>query len=552
MAAWLSGMVDFRHISRNRALALAVCALTAIAFAVMFMAMPHCIDDYWYMQYITLHKLQGGEGFPWAAMFDTVRWHYYFDNFRFGNILFTAMIALPHALVAGMTSLIVLASLVLMAGLARCRGSVAGMIWLCFLFTVMMPWREFMVSLCYQFNYLWPSLLALLALRLFFGRKHPSPLATLVLGFFIGWWHEGIGVPLVVMLCFSMLWRPGRYFTPGRIALLAGIFAGTALIMSAPPFFDRVNHRESLFEVALWVRCLRLEPLTFCFWLVYAAMFLRRRTRRAAMSAFLAASFVCTAVALGIHLSTHSGARAGWMGQLLAAICIVRCMPLLCCRSGRRVRLAARCATSAAALFLAAHLVVADAMTFRVRDEINAGLEAWRRSPDGVFFIDYTDETEAPALALEKPTYRFFTDDWCLRRYPFFWGDERRFLPLPAELASASPTAGTAVPGHKGLRRIKSTFFISADDFESSRPRDIVRGAVSFGWLDTPRFRGILVRRFTSPADGRDYYFLIIDEPVPYAWLGGIRAIDWEVYPEGAPRANTRIDRYWEQTLPAE
>ncbi len=526
--------------------------LTAIAFAVMFIVMPHCIDDYWYMQYITLHKLHGGEGFPWAGMVDTIRWHYNYDNFRFGNCLFTVMIGLPHTLVAGMTSVIVLVNLVLMSGLARCRRSVAGTVWLCFLFAVLLPWREFMVSLCYQFNYIWPAMLALLALRLFFSAKDCSPGAMLLLGFFTGWWHEGVSVPLALMLGLSLLWRPGRYFTPGRVALLAGMFAGIALLMSAPPFFDRVNREESLFDVALWVRCLRLEPLTLCFWIVYAAMFARRRSRKAALSTFLVASFAATVIALGLHLSTHSGSRAGWFGQIISIICIVRCLPLVCVCRGRVAVVAARCATSAVGLFLAAHLVAADVMTFRVRAEIEAGLEAWKRSPDGVFFVDYTDETEAPALALEKPTYRFFTDAWCLRRYPYFWGDSRPFMPVPAELAEATSEAGTPVPGHKGLRKLKSTYFISADDFECSRPKDGVRGAISFGRLGSPRLRAILAWRFTSPADGRDYYYLVIDEPVPFAWFGGIRAIDWEEYPAARPRPRTRIERWWERTLPAE
>lgn len=518
-------MPIIRSLQRGRRLAAAVYSLTAIAFAVMYIAMPYHCDDFWYMGQLIDYVFYGKEGFPAGGILSVIRWHYLYDNARLANIVYATVMLFPRWIPAILTSLLSAATIIMLARVAGLRRDMwKGAVWLCFLYTVFLPWPEYLFAVCHQFNYAWAAALSLFAVCLFFREGRTPVWLMAVTGLLAGAWHEGFSVPLLSGFVVVALVRRGRFADAPRLVLLASLAAGIAWLMLAPPFFGRADSpARALADPDTWLRCMRFDILYTLFALMaLVAVFIPRGRRRlvSPLTIFLLVSGGC---AFGIHMHALFCLRAGFWAELAAVAGIVRLWPALFAPL-RAPRLSA-VASAAAAGFLALHLIVACAMTVIMNREFNRIFEQYIASPDGRIFVDLTHDFEAPLLALGKPSSLHMETALAWHLRPQFHV-AKPLLAVPSELAHVTGDSGEAVGGRPGLRRLGNLCFIPADKTDFMRDRmSYIPVTATFG--DTAFGRSIMAVPFVSQADGQEYFYIFIDDRMPFARLWPINAVEW-------------------------
>lgn len=513
-----------RFVRTREILSTSVIALTAMAFAVMFFLMPYFSDDFWYMAPVR-GVIEGRESIPdLRAVMESVRFHYLTDNGRLCNSVFTLLLCLPKWVLAGLTSILCGASILMLARLARLSPRrPAGAVWLCFLFATTLPWYDGILSFCFQFNYVWSMALVLLALLLFLSPRRRSPMLLFVLGLTVGAWHEGFSAPLLGACAVLALWRPRRFLAPDRIALMSGLLLGFLFLLSSPSFFRYTGgsiETNALFDPRNWFRAIRLNILPlFALGVLFVAVVRPASRRRVMHAAPMACAFM---LLFGFIIDEYMP-----VFERVSFCCRLMAVPLLVFLFSRLFRLRhpsvrsalSRLTTVAAAVFLFVHLAFAISATERLRK----GMEK-AAGPD--VFIDFPWSADADFLALGKPfslNGEYFLDLNDTFRL-------RESLPpltfAPRELEFASATTGRPFPGMPGLRILDGRLYIPVDSATALAGPDPYIARVRYG-ASLWRPRVIIPRRFVSRADSTEYYFLSIQELYPYGRFAEPTALDW-------------------------
>lgn len=512
-------------LRRGRRLSAAVYSVTALAFAVMFVVMPYHCDDFWYMGPVLDYVFYGRDGFPAGAVRDIIEWHYLNDNARLANIVYASVMLVPRWIPAVLTGLLSALSLIMLARIAGLGSSMwKGAVWLCLLYTVFLPWPEYLFALCHQFNYSWAEALSLFSVCMFFRAGRTPVWLMAVSGVLTGAWHEGFSVPLVAGFAFvAIIWRR-RFADSSRLVLIAAMAAGIAWLMLAPPFFNRSDSPvHALADWRTWVRCMRFDILYTVFVLMALAALLIPRARRRLLSPLTLFLLVSGACAFVIHMHVIFCYRAGLCAEIMAVAGIVRLWPVLFGHL-RAPRLSAL-ATALAGAFLVVHLCVACVMTVRTDREFSRIFELYKASPDGRIFVDLTHDFDAPFMALGKPAFLHMESALVWHLKPGN-GVAKPMLPVPSALARVTADSGEAVGGRDGLRRCGNLHFIPAEKTDFPRDRwTYIPATVTFG---TREFgRSIMAVPFVSEADGREYFYIFIDDRMPLGRIWPLGSVKW-------------------------
>lgn len=506
---------------------MAVYTAVVLAFALMFLAMPYYSDDLWYMSGIREYFLGQSDGYPLQGVLDTIRVHYGTDTGRLSNMVFMALLPLPHFITALSGCVALALTLRSMLLKADAWGKPMRQLWLCILFVCAMPWHDQMVFVCYQFNYLWASALALWWLSLFLRRTKTAPVPALIVGLLCGMWHEGFAIPLLLAGTVVMVLYRRDYLDRGRVTLLLALMAGLLPILLAGGLGVRLELNASGDITGSIVSCLRYHPLMLLYLVLLVLGLLWRRTRRSLLTPLHVFLVVSVLTVFAMHVRFNLGLRVGWFGELLSCIGIVLCGAVLSAGVKRWLKVVL---TAVGATFMFAHLAVADFYSIRIGGEIRDGIEAFRHSDDGLVFMDYSDEFDAPLISLEKPYFNHFTFRWLLLNVSAAYDPGKTFRPVPRALEYVTAEAGESFAGIPGLRRVGRYFFISADSVDFAQSADdldtVVRSVpatVTFGAEAVPRT--LLTVPFVSHADGHHYYYLYPENSARRALFRPITAI---------------------------
>ena len=506
--------------------AFAAVLVTTVGFAFMFVVFPLFSDDFMYMDPL-MGYFERGES-PWAGLWENWVTHYFIDNLRLSNIVFTLFLLLPKwvgCTLSGVVFFLILRMMLLTA----CGGDrpvpVWAAIWMCLLFTFALPWLDQIVIMCFQFNYIWPSALALLCLRVFMGDTRCSALPAAILGFVTGWWHEGFSVPVIAgFVVLMLIWR--RHFVSRKNLLLTcGLIVGTLVVILAPSFLWRFGNTGSSIGDILYnlVYVLRYYIPGLLFIAIAALMLLTRRTRPAVLTPLCVFILVCLAVNYTIHVRANFAARIGWWSNLCSIMGIVylgysyfKIHPL-------RAKASAvlKVVSVLAAVFMMAHLAYADYMTVKVKNEIDNIHALYAVAPDEpgqVVFADFTDQLSAPAFAFQKPYYNTFNYTWnnnqCAR---WRYGKKYPLCVVPTQLEYVDGTQGDLLPG--GVRRIaKNIYYTRCDEAYECRGGT---GKVKIRGRYIPSL--FYLTSFISKADGKRYLYIY---PVNMAFRSAGATID--------------------------
>lgn len=489
--------------------AFGVVLVTTIGFAFMFIVFPLYSDDFMYMEPM-LGYIDRGESL-WPGLWENWLIHYYIDNLRLSNIVFTIFLLLPKWVGCTLSGAGIFITLRLMLRTAcgnKKPVSVWAAIWMCMLFTFGLPWNDQMVIMCFQFNYVWPGVLALLCLRIFLGETRCRPWLAFLLGFVTGWWHEGFSLPEITgFIILTAIWHK-RFVSRKNLLLIAGLICGMLVIIIAPSFYGRLSDTNPpgtlLYNL---ISTLRYFIPGLLFIAVAALMLTSRRTRKTVLSPLCLFIMVCLIVNYVIHVRTHFAARIGWwanlcaiMGTVYLVYNFIKIYPL-----SKITVYIFKAVSVAGAVFLSAHLVCADVMTVKIKKETEDILTRYAASDDRsdiVIFTDFTDQLSAPLLAFQKPYYNLFTYSWQHTHSRRRYGKKHLLSVIPKQLEYVDGTQGTLLPG--GVRLINNSVYYvrcySNEKYSGGNGKIKVHGRYipSTFYCDT----------FISKADGKSYIYI--------------------------------------------
>lgn len=507
-------------LSTNRVFTVCVFAITAIAFAVMFVAMPCIADDLWYMSGIHDYKSGIGDASVVSAVADTISRHYLYDNGRMCNIVYSMLMWLPSGLLSALSGLMCAWSLRALAGFSGIRGpqSLAA-VWLCLAFAVALPWEDGIFVLCFQFNYVWGMAVAAFAARCFFSVRERPLWQMVLIGLVAGAWHEGFSVPVICGFAAVALARPRRFLTRGRIVMMIAMASGIMWLVLAPSFMRRTTDFAGIASLSSWARAVRVNWPVVLYLLAFAVCAIRRR----AASPFALFAAVVSLAAFAIYMNNELGARVAFAGcyfSIAGFFILVR-------PESMNEGLWKKLLGAVALLFLMVHLAAAVWCTFSFRREVLGSYEKYYALPAGkTVFTDISLEGDMPFMAFAKPYYIEAPRAMYMGMREWEDMSVRPYCPVPVELADVRCDSGVVFPGRSGLRKKDGCFFIPAERLGVCPDVPFqLWGMVGFG--ERGHSRIIYLTPFVSEADGRKYLWVVPMRTYPFDRFISLTSIDW-------------------------
>lgn len=483
-------------------------AFTTLAFGVMIFVFPYFIDDLWYIEPVRDWFLGIDDTFPLDGLRECWRQHYATDNIRLANLTFSLLMLVPRWVGAAFTVIATLANLLLLCRLSNLSGknSVIMAVWVCLLYSIGLPWVSEQAVLNYAVNYVWASAITLLLASVVLSDKSVGVIPAAALGFICGMWHEGFSVPALGATVAVMALRPQKYATRTNIIIAIGLIAGIAVLGMCPGALNR-NKISELFDPATIFSTILRQPMLWAFMASALAGACIPRVRRRLDFGLVVFVAVAGMINFAIHLATHFAVRIAWCGELLAIAGMAHCTRALLDAvpdSWRNITsMAVMAATVGASAFLAVHLVVADYMTVKVAGQMKSIIERCRRPGPDLIFADYTNEFDAPLIAVRKTGFNMFSYLWTLNCFNKVYGSKGPKLIVDSRLRAVTPDSGHPIGGTPGMRRLGNCFFMPNDGYFSKEYDGEGVGAVIIG--GRPLKRNITIVPFVSEADGRDY-----------------------------------------------
>lgn len=308
----------------------------SLLFGGMFMLMPVCADDLWY--------LADSVGVPGSLEYftstaATCLEHWTYDTGRLANMATAPFLALfprwVYALVSALAVFVIIMAGVPLSGSPWLSGRSA--LWVLTV-SFVVPWFEFLFTVVYASNYIWCAALGLAFLYLFVNDG--SRVSSFLLAAFsviVGWWHEGMSVPL---FCACASWLVAMRERPSRrrLLMLGGLLAGIVVIMLMPAFRSMTGERVSHLVKSVWVETLINVVVYNCMFYLYVLLLVvalcLRRVRMRLMADRPALAFLLAAAAFGVvstcvYVLYFNGARTGLFAQLVCSIALLRLLPFM-------------------------------------------------------------------------------------------------------------------------------------------------------------------------------------------------------------------------------
>lgn len=278
-------------------------------------------------------------------------------------------------------------------------------------------WDAIWMEYCTAYNYVWGAAFALLALTLVLKKPEKSNAwywwLSLPFCFVATAMHEASGVPLTLsLILFTILTGfYKRQSHAGRFMILA-LIAGGVFTLTSPAAYSRVGSMlqpepplEMLITSAGYV-------LILVGFIVY--LFLRNRTllKKLIRSPWIIFS-VSALISTGFMLLSQYGGRTGWYVQIYALIAIFKILSELKISVSQKITVPLSVILSITIIF---HYSMLAIWQKELGTEAREAIDLYKKSPDGIIYMDYTNEPELPWYLLRK-THGVPDDDDTYYRY---------------------------------------------------------------------------------------------------------------------------------------
>lgn len=434
----MSCLTDNSSLSghNGRFLAIAVCAVAAIAAGIGFYFFPWIADDIQYRQHFAAFYNDGASVSP-ADIWNTYLARYFNDNARGATLAMLILQFLPEPITAIISSTAYFFSLRLILRLAGLENSPAAAAAIVFAFAVFMPWVDQMYLFDFQLPYLVGGTAALWFIFALLYRRG-SNITFWALSLFVGLWQECFGFPIFAGMTALMLLYP-RFRDRRTIVSLLIILAGLAFLYTAP---GRAHYQVDIavFRTRFNIVIVFLLPAVV-YLLSSAAVFIKDLMRRHRPQPKAVMMTVACAASAWLSAYAAFGPRVGWLSATLAfAGMLAIAHPLIASRPWLK-KTAGICA-AAAFFFFMVHICYVDYYSYKQRREYDTVISQYRTDPDSPIYTAMILRHQAPLLCLQKPYFGIFSHYFHLQVLSRFYGSEEHFMRvLPIELQTYDHTA---------------------------------------------------------------------------------------------------------------
>ncbi len=264
-------------------------------------------------------------------------------------------------------------------------------------------WDALWMECCTTYNYVWGAVFSLAALGLILKHK-ARPNAwywwiSVPFCFIASAMHEASGLPLAIglMLYFIVTGAFKRFSTAEKVMSLFFI-AGGIFTMTSPAAYSRVGNMlqpESPIDMLLFSAGYVILMVFFICWIAYKNRPLFYEMIRSPWIIFVSGALISTAFML---LSQYGG-RTGWYAQIFALIAIFQILNRLNICAPSKIAIPVTVLLGAAIIFHYSELMI---WQKRLGTEARIAISLYRQSPDGIIYMDYTNEPELPWYLLRK------------------------------------------------------------------------------------------------------------------------------------------------------
>lgn len=501
----------------------AVVAAVGMVFWIVVAVLPALSDDLWYSSCIGEY-LSGHSPVPdFEKWWGSICFHFNYDNIRLSNLIYHMLLFLPRwlcGLILGAGFPLLLSLMCRVAGTPR-PGFFQG-VTLSLLFLFGIVWMDDIWQLNYVINYEWSAVVGMYFM-LKWQDNRLGYVWCFAVGLLTGWWHEGFSVPLLTaaLLSYSIY---SRFRTRQNTVMLVGLICGVFVLYLSPGALNRMSEFDFVKYFVSLLMVMKYNYVTAVFVVLAVVSLLAAKVRSRLSMNLVLMLLACSLVSLCIHARVLVGPRVGWFGQLTSVVGIYCCLLAVAPELYRRrfVRAVCHLVLFAAFLFMTAHLASVTVRAFQVRNEFDRAYRMYRSEPYKTHFMDFKTEKDAPFITLLRPRYDMFTwlwttefvgqntflfydDPWTLRKHP---GIMRI---VPEQMRCVTAKSGTPVKGTQGLRLFRDYYYVSADSVKLDTADSESQCQVVFG-DNPPIFRSFIYLKFMSEADGKDYYWIYLND----------------------------------------
>lgn len=388
--------------------------LIGAAYTVMGFYMPAVGDD------LNFYYTFAEQNDTWYSLPRFMYRHWLWNNARLADMLMPIGLYMFPLWAKALTQGVITALLfyfILKLALNKISDSLFASIFLIAIIAFGMRWDGIWMEYNTFSNYICSATLGLFAIYLLLQKPPKSRRwywgAAIPVCFIAGAMHEAEGFPLTVgatlYLFLSDFFNRQNIF--GRLMILA-LIAGGVFTLTSPASYSRVgamlqpeNPLTILFGSAWCVVILTLLIL----WFAFCKRDLLKELVHSPWIIFATAAFVSTA----FMLLSQFGGRTGWFAQIFALIAIFRMLSTFKFKLQRPLAMPIIALLSAAIIF---HFVSLTIWQIKLGTETRQAIALYKTSPDGVIFMDYTNEPELPWYLLRK-THGVPDDDDSYYRY---------------------------------------------------------------------------------------------------------------------------------------
>ena len=428
----------------------------SVCFFIYFYFYPTALDDYMFLNGMKEQAIAAGHpGSLWHGLWGEAVNRYYEDNGRLANTVFPSMLLVPRIIPVVISIAAFIVTYILIIKLSHAKSL--------FLFCVatfgvcvLMPWHDNLFVLMYQINYVWTGALMLVALYLFLDRRKHSAGLSFTAGLILGLSHEGFTIPLLcAALAIIMIKRHSLNTT--RIALIAGMIAGTIWIVSAPATWTKsaILAQQDAGRLSL----LRVEWLYYLYIMIWIVCAVQRRTRVHAMSDLALICLIAGAMVIPFHIFSYR-MRAIYPLCMLAIIGLTYLGQQLPRHPISNILKNSLIIIACA--FLAVHLSLAAVYIFKLHAEtsVQIDIQEQNASRDTTLFVPLKYDYQLPWLTLCKANciYRGMSGSFYDR-----YSNIRHHVILPEELHGYRGEADHIIPGGADARYFKGFIIVDAD-----------------------------------------------------------------------------------------
>lgn len=289
-----------------------ICAIIFALCTAMFYLHPYTLDDEWFLNPMEAFKSDSTIANFFSGWRDSIIEHFTCDNGRIGNMIGSALLAVPRRLMAIILGTSVALAIFVLAKVAGVwKKNLMIFCGIVFLYMIALPWHDYMFSRMYAINYQIPTFLTFGTLWLTLTKRIQREWIALIIGLIVSAWHEAFGAPLLAAICVLMLAWP-QYRSRTNTILCIGLLCGLIYLTLVPGTRIRSGNIDIFQGFAHPLRALHLGILFFVYIAMLITAVLTKRWRSQLNTPVITSITTTCFVSWFIWRTFLSGARLTW------------------------------------------------------------------------------------------------------------------------------------------------------------------------------------------------------------------------------------------------